>query len=69
MFKKTILCVFMAAACLVGLCGSAVALEVDCDSVYCFQVEDFSSEENLKGICITALPDADTGTIVFRPQE
>ena len=65
MFKKSILCVFMAAACLVGLCGSAVALEVDCDSVYCFQVEDFSAEENLRGICITALPDAETGTIML----
>lgn len=65
MFKKSILCICMAAACLIGLCGSAVALEVDCDSVYCFQTEDFSSDESLRGICITGLPDAGTGTIML----
>ena len=65
MFKKSILCIVLIAACLMGLCSHAGALEVDCDSVYCFQVEDFSTEENLRGICITGLPDANTGTIML----
>lgn len=65
MFKKSFLCIFMAAACLIGLCSSAGALEVDCDSTYCFQLEDFSSTDNLRGICITGLPDTDTGTIML----
>ena len=65
MFKKSTLCICMAAACLIGMCGSAGALEVDCDSTYCFTLEDFSSTETLRGICITGLPDADTGTIML----
>lgn len=65
MFKKSILCICMAAVCVFGLCGNAVALEVDCDSTYCFQLEDFSATENLRGICITELPDADAGTIML----
>ena len=65
MFKKSFLCICLAAACLIGLGSSAGALEVDCDSIYCFRVEDLSSTETLRGICITALPDADTGTIML----
>ncbi len=65
MFKKSLLCICMVAACLIGLCGNAVALEVDCDSIYCFSPEDLSSEETLMGICITGLPDAKTGTIML----
>lgn len=65
MFKKSLLCICVAASCLIGLCSSAGALEVDCDSTYCFRVEDFSSTETIRGICITGLPDADTGTIML----
>lgn len=65
MFKKKLLCICMSAACLIGLCGAAVAAEVDCDSAYCFSLEDFSSSDTLKGICITALPDAATGTVML----
>ncbi|MBE6917085.1 MAG: hypothetical protein E7470_04160 [Ruminococcaceae bacterium] len=65
MFKKSLLCICVVAACLIGLCGNAVALEVDCDSIYCFSPEDLSSEETLMGVCITGLPDAKTGTIML----
>ncbi len=65
MFSKPIVRICAAALCLVGLAGTATALEVDCDSVYCFSVEDFASQETLVGICITGLPDADTGTVML----
>ena len=43
--------------CLMGLCGTVRAAEVDCDAAYCFTAQDFSlSEEPLAGICITGLP-------------
>ena len=54
----------LAALCLLGL--TAAATEVDCDSVYCFTAEKFATEETpLSGICITGLPDADTGTVLL----
>ena len=54
----------LAAACLLGV--SAAATEVDCDSVYCFTAEKFATEESpLAGVCITALPDANTGTVML----
>ena len=65
MFKKSLLCICLAAACLIGLCVNAGASEVDCDSIYCFTTEDFSSAETLRGICITGLPEADTGTVML----
>ena len=43
--------------CILGLSGSVLAAEVDCDSTYCFTSQDFSlSDEPLIGICITGLP-------------
>lgn len=51
--------------CLLCLTGSVTALEVDCDSTYCFSSDDFAGEEPLVGICITGLPDADTGTVML----
>ncbi len=65
MFRTRIVCACLAACCLFGLCAGAAALEVDCDSVYCFQTEDFPAEETLAGICITGLPDAHTGTVLL----
>ena len=66
MFRTRIVCVLAAASCLLGLCAAASAVEVDSDSVYCFSAEDFSSEEEaLAGICITGLPDTDTGTVML----
>ena len=65
MFSKSLLRTLVVAVCLVGLCTGVSALEVDCDSVYCFSVEDFSDQEPLVGICITDLPDASTGTVML----
>ena len=43
----------------------AAAAEVDCDSTYCFSAGDFSGEAGLAGICITSLPDSETGTVLL----
>ena len=70
MFRKTMLCL-MAALCVLGLPLSALAAQVDSDSVYCFTQEDFSmSEEPLAGICLTGLPENGAvllGTRILRP--
>ena len=58
-----IMSLLCAALCLFGLVG-AFAAEVDCDATYCFTAEDFSQEE-LAGICITGLPDPQTGTVML----
>ena len=40
------------------------AAEVDCDALYCFTGADFNPEEEpLMGVCITGLPDPETGTV------
>ena len=65
MFSKPILRVCALLLCLLSLTFSVTALEVDCDSTYCFSTEDFSGEETLVGICITGLPDAKTGTVML----
>ncbi len=64
MFRKQTLCLLLAVACLVGCVAAASAAEVDCDSTYCFTQEDFS-ENPLSGICITGLPDVETGTVML----
>ena len=43
---------------------SAAAAQVESDSVYCFTNADFS-EEALSGICITGLPDPQSGTVML----
>lgn len=66
MFRTRIVCLLMALVCVLGLSSTALALEVDCDATYCFTAADFgSSEEPLTGICITGLPDANTGTAML----
>ncbi len=64
MFRKRIICLAVAACCLLGA-YPAIAAEVDCDSVYCFTQDDFAGEEKLTGICITGLPDASVGTAML----
>ena len=70
MFRKTML-VFLTVLCILALSGTALAAEVDSDSIYCFTREDFSSsEEPLAGIAITGLPDNGAvmlGQRVLRP--
>ncbi len=63
MFRKRFICL-LAAACLLSLGGSVLAAEVDCDAAYCFTAEDFAGED-LRGICITDLPDPASGTVML----
>ena len=65
MIRTRIVCVLAAAACLLGLCAGASALEVESGSTYCFSAGDFSGEEGFVGICITALPDENSGTVLL----
>ncbi len=65
MFRTRIVCLLLTVCSLMCICAGAAAVEVDSDTVYCFNVEDFSQEEDLVGICITDLPDAKTGTMML----
>ncbi len=62
MFRKRIVCL-AAALCLLAM--PVGAAEVDCDSVYCFTSGDFAGEEPLVGICITDIPNAQTGAVLL----
>lgn len=56
----------LACICVLGLVVPAFAQEVECDAVYCFTAGDFSGEEEtLTGICITGLPQSNTGTVML----
>lgn len=57
------MCSLLALALFLSL--PAAAMEVDCDSIYCFSPADFSQEEALKGICITDLPEAQIGSVML----
>jgi len=60
------LTVALAAACCLSLATPALAQQVECDAIYCFDTGDFSeAEETIAGICITGLPEADTGTVML----
>jgi len=65
MFRTRFVCLIMAAACLASLGSVALAAQVDCDATYCFTPEDFSQEDAIAGICITQLPDAQSGTVLL----
>ncbi len=65
MFRKPVLALLAALVLLCGIAFPAAAVEVDCDSVYCFSPEDFSGGEDLSGICITDLPDPSLGTVLL----
>lgn len=65
MGRKRFLCALLCLCCCLGLAAGAAALEVDCDQVYCFTEEDFPGEEPLTGICITGLPEGDTGAVML----
>ena len=51
--------------CLWAMAGPAFATQVESDSVYCFSQEDFAADQNLAGICIRSLPDAQFGTVML----
>lgn len=60
------LTVVLAAACCLSLATPALAQQVECGAIYCFGTGDFSeAEETIAGICITGLPEADTGTVML----
>lgn len=65
MFVKRMVSAGLATVIAFCLCGSATAMEVECDSVYCFQLGDLDEAEEMVGICITGLPDAQTGTVML----
>lgn len=66
MFRVRFVCLLLSVCCLLGLGGSVLAAEVDCDTTYCFTAQDFAnSEEALVGICITGLPQAQAGTVML----
>lgn len=66
MNRTQIISLSLAVCCLLGLSVGATAAQVDCDAVYCFTAEEFSTEEEpLAGICITDLPDPSAGTILL----
>lgn len=64
MFCKRIVCFLALLGCLAGPLSCAAA-EVDCDTIYCFTAEDFAGEESVSGICVTGLPDPETGTVML----
>ncbi|MBO5128799.1 MAG: S-layer homology domain-containing protein [Oscillospiraceae bacterium] len=70
MFAKRIFCLAAALCCLLGLSSGARALEVDCDSSYCFSAGDFSAEDSFAGICVMGIPQEGSvtlGTRIIQP--
>ena len=65
MFRTKWICLLVALACMLSFGTVAMAAEVDCDTVYCFVSEDFAGEDTLKGICVTGLPEPETGTVML----
>ncbi len=65
MIFKRIVCLALVMLCTLGLGTAAHAVEVSCDSCYCFSAGDFSEEEGLTGVCITGLPDSSAGTVML----
>lgn len=66
MFRSRLIATLLAFVFVMCACVTAFATTVDCDAVYCFTPQDFSqTEEPLRGICITALPDPATGTVML----
>ena len=65
MFRFRSVCLLLALALVLSMGCTVLAAEVDCDAAYCFTATDFSQEDTLRGICITQLPDANTGTVML----
>lgn len=63
MFQSRLFAALAALVCCLSLAVSAAAAEVDCDDVYCFSAEEFG--ESLSGVCITGLPDRETGAVAL----
>lgn len=69
MFMRKWIALLGAVCCAVCLLAPAAAAEMDCDSVYCFTASDFSADEDLMGICLTAVPQGQLmlGSRALRP--
>lgn len=65
MSRKRIAGILLATLMVLSAAGTALAAEVDCDATYCFTPADFSEKGDLKGICITHLPDTNAGTVML----
>lgn len=65
MLRPKLICLTLCVCLSLGLMGSALAAQVSCDDIYCFQAGDFSPDECMEGICITGLPDSSVGTIML----
>ena len=65
MFRASFVCLMLAVCLVFSLTGTALAAQVDSGTTYCFSAEDFLREEPLEGICVTAVPDPDTGTVLL----
>ena len=65
MFRVRWICLVLALVCVLSLHTAVKAAQVDCDTVYCFTSEDFAQPDTLNGICVTGLPDPDTGTVLL----
>ena len=65
MFSSRFVCLLLALCCVLCISFAVNAAEVDCDTTYCFLPDDFAQEEPLEGICVTSLPDSDTGTVLL----
>ena len=62
--NRRIITAFAAALLCCAAVFPAAATQVESDTVYCFTNADFS-EETLAGICITGLPDPQSGTVML----
>ena len=62
--NRRIITAFAAALLCCAAVFPAAAAQVESDTVYCFTNADFS-EETLAGICITGLPDPQSGTVML----
>lgn len=65
MLRTRLFSALTALCCLGAAVLPATAAEVLCDSTYCFSSADFSPNEDLRGICITALPEPRIGTVML----
>lgn len=65
MLRFRFFCFLLAMCIMTVFVGPAMAAQVDCDTTYCFTPEDFSEDDTLQGVCITQLPDAETGTVML----
>lgn len=65
MFRIRLVSLLLVLACMLCMAIPAAAAEVNCDATYCFSSSDFSNSEALQGICITHLPDANSGTLML----